>query len=77
VARRLGVAGKTLMKWLGGAGGRKPARTTRRFLRVGIKAEQKPEGLAGQGSVRLVSPRGYRIEGVDLVTTLAILREVG
>jgi len=78
VARLLGIARKTLMKWLG-----EPARRTARskaaagFVRVGLQAARGEEAVAATAGVRLVSPRGYRIEGLDQATAVAILREVG
>jgi hypothetical protein len=79
VARRLGIARKTLMKWLGETA-RRPSKTRASragFVRVGLKSAGRAEAVAGTAGVRLVSPRGYRIEGIDIVTAVAILREVG
>lgn len=79
VCRQLGIARKTLVKWLGETA--KPRSRSRGassgFVRVGVKAPGRGDAVAGAAGVRLVSPRGYRIEGVDVVTAVAILREVG
>lgn len=80
VCRQLGIARKTLVKWLAETA-RPSARRMRAgragFVRVGLKAPGSGEAVGGTTGVRLVSPRGYRIEGVDVVTAVAILREVG
>jgi hypothetical protein len=79
VTRRLGIARKTLVKWLGETAARpsKPKARKAGFVRVGLQAPGGAEVVAGTGGVRLVSPRGYRIEGLDVVAAVAILREVG
>lgn len=78
VCRQLGIARKTLVKWLGEAA--KPRRrrgASAGFVRVGVKAPGRGDEIAGAAGVRLVSPHGYRIEWVDVMTAVAILREVG
>lgn len=78
VARQLGIARKTLIKWLGETERPSEAKASKAgFVRVGLEAPGGAEAVAGTAGVRLVSPRGYRIEGLDLVTAVAILREVG
>jgi len=79
VARRLGIARKTLVKWLDGTA-RQPSKSKvskAGFVRVGLRAGSSGETVGREAGVRLVSPRGYRLECVDLVTAVAILREVG
>jgi transposase-like protein len=84
VARRLGIARETLAKWVGEPAGR-PTRSRAPtagagFLRVGLKAppaHQERELEGATNAVRLISPRGYRLEGLDAATAVAILREVG
>lgn len=72
VAARLGVADETLMKWKTGARG---------FRQVRVAANASGAEPRGQGArtegVRLISPRGYQITGIDAATVVAILREVG
>lgn len=79
VARQLGIARKTLLKWLGETPSprSKAKAVSAGFVRIGLEAPGSGEVAAGAAGVRLVSPRGYRIEGVDVVTAVAILREVG
>jgi len=75
-ARGLGVAVKTLKKWTGAEEGKAKGRG--RFVQVAVRNERpKPEQAEMVVGVRIVSPRGYRIDGVDLATAVAILREVG
>jgi hypothetical protein len=75
-ARGLGVAAKTLRKWTGLEGAKAKGRG--RFVRVGVKDQTlKPEGAGVRVGLRIVSPRGYSIDGVDVATAVAILREVG
>jgi Homeodomain-like domain len=79
VARRLGIARKTLDKWLAvevaPQRGAKKA-TPGSFLRVGIDGGGEARSVGPQSAV-LISPRGYRMEGIDVATAIAVLREVG
>jgi hypothetical protein len=75
-ARSLGVAVKTLKKWTVGEEGKAKGRGG--FVEVAVKNDRpKPKRAEVTVGVRIVSPRGYRIDGVDLATAVAILREVG
>ena len=75
-ARSLGVAVKTLKKWTGVEEGKPKGRG--RFVQVAVTNERrKTERAEVVVDVRIVSPRGYRIDGVDVATAVAILREVG
>lgn len=71
-AARLGIADGTLMKWKTGAGGFKR-------VRVAVNAPGAvPTGQGGRSEgIRLISPRGYQVAGIDAATAVAILREVG
>lgn len=67
VAKRLGIAAATLYCWRG-------ATTPRRMVRVKV-ARAEPEASSPQ--VQLVSPHGYRIEGLPAKLAIAMLQELG
>jgi len=66
-AGQLGVSPASLHLW---------RRTTgaKRLVPVQLVAEPRP---ATSQPVRLLSPKGYRIEAPDVATAAALLREVG
>jgi hypothetical protein len=67
-AKQIGISGLTLQAW---------QKTPRRAGMVPVRLV--PEVSAQQPStpVRLVSPRGYRVEVPDLAAAVALLRELG
>ncbi len=67
-AKQVGVSLASLHLW------RRDA-STKRLVRVQLIPEPKPQTVAH--SVRLLSPRGYRVEVADVSTAAALLREVG
>lgn len=72
LSRRLDVADVTLTRWAGAAppgGGIRPVRV----LPVGVSSP--PE--VGTRTVRVVSPTGWRVEGLSPAEAVAMLREVG
>jgi hypothetical protein len=69
IAIRLGIADRTLTKWLTG---------TARFLAVAVnEAKPAPAVNVVKPSVRITSPRGYQVDGIDVATAVQILRELG
>ena len=70
IARAVGVSAGSLTNW-----SRTP-RPARRLVPVAVAARApEPEPLAP--SVVVVSPSGYRVEGLDLATATALLRALG
>jgi hypothetical protein len=69
IAIRLGIADRTLTKWMTGTAG---------FLAVAVN-EAKPARAAEivKPGVRIISPRGYQVDGLDAATAMQILRELG
>ncbi len=73
IARRLGLVESTLARWL---------RTDRKALAAGFRSVSivpaADEGGASlPGALRLVTPRGYTVEGLDAPTLAFLLRVVG
>lgn len=76
IARELGMAVQTIQNWLGGRDerGREDGEENRwRQVRVG--AETKDEGSVER--VTLVTPQGYRIEGLQVGEVVEVLRRLG
>jgi hypothetical protein len=73
IAGRLGLVESTLARWL---------RTDRKALAAGFRsvsivpAVDEDEGPP-PGAFRLVTPRGYTVEGLDAPTLAFLLRVVG
>ena len=73
IARRLGLVESTLARWL---------RAERRSLAAGFRSVSivpatDEGGAAPAGALRLVTPRGYTVEGLDAPTLAFLLRVVG
>jgi transposase-like protein len=73
IARRLGLVESTLARWL---------RSDRRALAAGFRSVSivpatDGGGAAPAGALRLVTPRGYTVEGLDAPTLAFLLRVVG
>jgi predicted transcriptional regulator len=66
IARALGISTETVRRWCKGA-----ARSAA-LVPVQIREETRTSG-----SVCLVSPRGWRLEGLDLARALAVLEQLG
>ena len=63
VCRRVGIAESSLTRWLQKEReGESPG-----FRRVTVSNQQSPSGLV------VVTPRGYRVEGLTVVTTVELL----
>ena len=67
VAKRLGIAAATLYCWRGSS-------APRQMVRVKV-ARVEPHAVTSH--VQLVSPRGYRIEGLPMKVAIAMLQELG
>jgi len=73
IARRLGLVESTLARWL---------RTDRKALAAGFRSVSivpatDEGGAVPAGALRLVTPRGYTVEGLDAPTLAFLLRVVG
>lgn len=73
IARCLGLVESTLARWL---------RSDRRALTAGFRSVSivpavDEGGAAPAGALRLVTPRGYTVEGLDAPTLAFLLRVVG
>lgn len=73
IARRLGLVESTLARWL---------RTDRKALAAGFRSVSivpavDEDQAAPAGALRLVTPRGYTVEGLDAPTLAFLLRVVG
>ena len=73
IGRRLGLVESTLARWL---------RTDRKALAAGFRSVSivpavDEGGTAPAGALRLVTPRGYTVEGLDVPTLAFLLRVVG
>jgi hypothetical protein len=73
ISRRLGLVESTLARWL---------RADRKEIEAGFRsvsivaADERGHGQ-GSGSLRLITPRGYSVEGLDAQTLAFLLRVVG
>lgn len=67
-AKQVGVSLASLHLWRRGT-------SMKRLVRVQLVPEPKPQAPAHP--VRLLSPKGYRVEVADVSTAAALLREVG
>lgn len=67
LAEELGVNVETLRSWLG-----QPAR----FRPVEVEVAAEPE-VAVVAGLRLITPRGYRVEGLGMESLAALLRVLG
>ena len=68
IAKEIGVSNSALIRW-----SQRGARVCERAMPVEVRAEKAREGT----TVVLVSPGGYRIEGLERSEALAALRELG
>lgn len=69
IARQLGVSVVSLQRWVEQA---QPAR----FRPVQVRLDAEPEAPAA-GAVVLITPRGYRVEGLDAAGLAALLGRLG
>jgi hypothetical protein len=68
IAREAGVSAESVRRWLAAAAARRRPRMSAVTVAIG------PERAAG--SVVLISPRGYRVEGLDVAGVAAVLRQL-
>lgn len=76
IAREVGMAPQTIQNWLSGKDkrGRGSAEGVRwRQVRV----EEQMEGEGSEERVSLVTPQGYRIEGLKVSEVVEVLRRLG
>jgi transposase-like protein len=66
VASELGLAPGTVLKWSA------QSKSTRALVPVEVVAERSPEH-----AVSVVSPAGFRVEGLSLIEAAALLRALG
>jgi len=69
IARALGVSSVSLQRWVEQA---QPAR----FRPVQVRLDAEPEAPAAGGLV-LITPRGYRVEGLDATSLVSLLGRLG
>lgn len=70
ISRRLGLVESTLARWL---------RAERKELQAGFRQVSivAAERVESKGTLRLITPRGYCVEGLDAQTLALLLRVVG
>ncbi len=74
-AKLVGISLASLHLWSRGRGTKRLGTGMKRLVRVQLVPEAKAQAAAQP--VRLLSPRGYRVEVLDVATAAALLREVG
>jgi len=67
-AEQVGISAASLHLWRGGMGKRRL---------VPVQLVREPKRPVAEQPVRLVSPKGYRIEVPDVAMAVALLRELG
>lgn len=76
IARELGMAVQTIQNWLGGRDEKGQPRTEEsRWRQVRVEAQTEDEGSVER--VTLVTPQGYRIEGLQVGEVVEVLRRLG
>ena len=80
-AQKLGVSGPTLYEWRKGrpAGHRRPKPAEQGAALVPVRVSQQPAeaAVAGLQQVALVSPGGWRVEGLSVETAAQLLGTLG
>jgi hypothetical protein len=69
IARQLGVSSVSLQRWVEQE---QPAR----FRPVQVRFDAEPE-VASPGGLVLITPRGYRVEGLNAASLAALLSRLG
>ena len=69
VAEELGLGPATLTRWLGRGGAGEPLRP--------VEVQREEEGLGPSSSLVVVTPSGWRIEGLRLADLRELLRALG
>lgn len=79
-ARKLGVSGPTLYEWRKGrpAGGARPKPAGKSAALVPVRVSERPGQAGGVGpqQVALVSPGGWRVEGLSVEAAVQLLGRV-
>jgi len=73
ISSQLGIGNSTLSTWL------RPARKKTKFKRVEVKQKAKSfeiQSFSDKEKVTIVSPRGFRLEGLSLDKAAALLCEL-
>jgi len=80
-AQKLGVSGRTLYEWRKGrtAGGPRPKPVEKSAALVPVRVSQRPAAAAGAAvqQVVLVSPGGWRVEGLSVESAAQLLGTLG
>ena len=74
ISRRLGMVEKTLRRWLPIL---EAEEATEGFQEVSIVETPKFLPIPMSGSIRIVTPQGYVVEGLDEVSLVSVLKELG
>jgi predicted transcriptional regulator len=75
IARELGMAVQTIQNWLGGRDEKRQARAEEnRWRQVRVEVQTEDEGTVER--VTLVTPQGYRIEGLQVGEVVEVLRRL-
>lgn len=76
VQQELMVSEPALQRWLGTKSGAK--KTTRSVFRaVVVKRESGRTEANAEAGITLITPRGYRLQGLDSHSAVALVRELG
>lgn len=76
IARELGMAVQTIQNWLGGKDEReREGGDENRWREVRVEAQTEDDGRVER--VTLVTPQGYRIEGLQVGEVVEVLRRLG
>lgn len=76
IARELGMAVQTIQNWLGGKAEReREGGDENRWREVRVEAQTEDDGPVER--VTLVTPQGYRIEGLQVGEVVEVLRRLG
>lgn len=73
ISAQLGIGNSTLYSWLGS-----PPKRKKGFKRVKVKPDVlNVQPIIDNNTVTIISPRGFRLEGIRLDKAVALLSELG
>ena len=75
IAQELGLSASRLQRWSARATGETRMRPVR--IRRGLTPESSSPSTSPAGSIVLVSPRGFRLEGLEVSQALELLHGLG
>ncbi len=75
IAQELGLSSSGLQRWSARATGETRMRPVR--IRRGLTAESSSHSSSPAGAIVLVSPRGFRLEGLEVSQALELLHGLG